>query len=121
MQEYQIIFYKTADGYSPVLNWMEELREKNSRDSRVQLTQLDSKLKILQQCGTRALKDPVKHIDGKIWEIRPGKNRVLLFMWTESKIVLLHQFRKKGKKAPPREICKAQKEREDWLRRNRDE
>lgn len=95
MQEYQIIFYKTADGYSPVLNWMEELREKNSRDSRVQLTQLDSKLKILQQCGTRALKDSVKHIDGKIWEIRPGKNRVLLFMWTESKIVLLHQFRKK--------------------------
>lgn len=121
MQEYQIIFYETANGCSPVLDWIEELREKDSKDSRAQLTQLDSKLKILRKYGTRAPKDSVEHIDGKIWEIRPGNNRVFLFMWEGSNIVLLHQFRKKGKKAPPREICKAQKEREDWLGRNRDE
>ena len=31
----------------------------------------------------------VKHIDGEIWELRPGDDRVLFAAWIENKFILL--------------------------------
>ena len=58
-----------------------------------------------------------KRIDEDIWELRPGNNRVLYFFCRENTFVLLHHFRKKTKKTPRREIEKAKRERDDYLRR----
>ena len=52
-----------------------------------------------------------------IWEITPGVNRVLLFLWDGNKYVLLSYFRKTTAKTPRREIKKAEQRRKDWLER----
>ncbi|MDZ5724784.1 type II toxin-antitoxin system RelE/ParE family toxin [Acetobacterium sp. K1/6] len=38
---------------------------------------------------------PVKHIDGDIWELRPLADRIFFFYWKDNTFVLLHYFHKK--------------------------
>ena len=52
-----------------------------------------------------------------IWELRPGRNRVLFFYHKDDTYVLLHHFLKKTQKTPRREIEKAKSERNDWITR----
>lgn len=115
----KIIFYKDKNGYSQISEWLKELRNgyKTNKNKRVQLEQFKTKITYLEQYGTRASRDTVKHIDEDIWEIRPGDNRILFFTYIDNKIVLLHQFRKKSKKTPKDEIAKAKRERDDWKER----
>ena len=59
-----------------------------------------------------------KYLDGEIWELRPGNNRVLYFYYEKNTFVLLHMFRKKTQKTPKAEIEKAHKECTDFKSRN---
>lgn len=60
----------------------------------------------------------MKQIDGDIWELRPGNNRVFYFFYDEGgRFVLLHHFMKKTKKTPKREIERAKSERDDYKAR----
>ncbi|MDO5564964.1 MAG: type II toxin-antitoxin system RelE/ParE family toxin [Eubacteriales bacterium] len=61
--------------------------------------------------------DVAHQIDGDIWELIPGKNRI--FYFKDNKFVLLHQFVKKTNKTPTREIEKAKNERDDYIKRNK--
>ena len=58
-----------------------------------------------------------KHLEEDIWELRPGRNRVLFFYHKDDTYVLLHHFLKKTQKTPRREIEKAKSERNDWITR----
>ena len=74
-------------------------------------------IQLLEDNGTRLNENITKHLDGDIWELRPGNNRVLYFYFKDDTFVLLHQFRKKTQKTPKREIERAKAERYDYLRR----
>lgn len=50
----------------------------------------------------------VKHISGKIWELRPLRNRILFFYYDGEQIILLTHFIKKTQKTPKWEITKAE-------------
>jgi phage-related protein len=94
---YTIIFYEDKNGHSELLEFVEMLNKKalTSKNERIMLKQIRFHINILEQLGSRAGEPFVKHIQDKVWEIRPGNNRVLFFSWIENKIVLLHHFRKK--------------------------
>jgi phage-related protein len=117
---YTIIFYEDKNGHSELLEFVEMLNKKalTSKNERIMLKQIRFHINILEQLGSRAGEPFVKHIQDKVWEIRPGNNRVLFFSWIENKIVLLHHFRKKTNKTPKKEIEKAIKEINDWKERN---
>lgn len=53
----------------------------------------------------------------KVWELRPGNNRVLYFFHKDNSYVLLSIFIKETQKTPSREIEKAKAMRDDWLTR----
>lgn len=72
----------------------------------------------LEEKGTNAGFNFVDKLTEDIWEITPGVNRILLFAWEGNRFVLLSHFRKKGRKAPPSEIRKAELRRIDWLQRH---
>lgn len=116
---FDIEFYSKADGSSDLVDFMEDLRLKagSSKDARIQLKQIMLYIQLLQDHGTRLGENITKHLDEDIWELRPGDNRVLYFYHKGNTFVLLHQFRKKTQKTPPREIEKAKTERDDWVRR----
>ena len=68
---YSIHFYKDKHGNSPVKDYIENLAQKNDKDSRIKLTKIRDYLKVLSEYGTRAGEPYVKHLDGDIWELRP--------------------------------------------------
>ena len=114
---YDIYFYKDRNGNEPVAQYIENLAKKNTKDSRIKLNKIRDYIKILQEFGTRAGEPFVKHIDGDIWELRPLSDRILFIGWINGSFVLLHQFIKKTKKTPLREIEKAKREIEDIKKR----
>ena len=118
---YKIDFYRDKNGRSDVLEFITTLRQKlpNSKDARIQYTQLIQQMQLLEDNGTRLPANITKHIDEDIWELRPGNNRVLYFFYQNHTFVLLHQFRKKTQKTPKREIEKAKSERDDYLSRKK--
>lgn len=63
----------------------------------------------------------VKHVEGKIWELRRASNgmiyRLLYFFFTGRNIVLVHGFQKKGQKTPRREIEVANVRMDDFVKR----
>lgn len=114
---HRIYFYKDKDGKEPVAEYLTELASKNDKDSRIKLGKIRDYIKTLSEHGTQAGEPYVKHLEGKIWELRPLRDRILFVGWTDGGYVLLHQFMKKTRKTPKREIEKAKKELADLTER----
>lgn len=116
---YTIEFYETSKGTSDVWDFLEDLRLKSatSKDARVQYNQMLFCIDLLSKNGTRMPEKITKNIDENIWELRPGNNRVFYFYHCNNTFVLLHHFRKKSMKTPSREIERAKRERDDYIKR----
>lgn len=116
---YTVEFYEKANGESELWDFLENLRAKadTSKDARIQLKQISLYIQLLENNGTRLPDNITKHIGDDIWELRPGNNRIFYFYFENDTFVLLHQFHKKTKKTPRREIEKAKSERDDYLSR----
>jgi phage-related protein len=120
---FQIVFYEDENGKSDVEESIDNLLAKAStnKDARIQLDQIEYALNRLEEKGTLAGYNFFDKLTDDIWEITPGINRVLFFMWDGNKLVLLSHFRKKTQKTPIREIKKAELRRKDWLNRHEKE
>ena len=105
----EIIFYMDKNGNEPIPQYMRELAAKTDKDSRIKLNKILEYIEILAEHGTRVGVPYVKHLEGDIWELRPGNVRIL-FTLLPNGYVLLHNFIKKTQKTPRREIDKAKKE-----------
>ncbi|MCR5695079.1 MAG: type II toxin-antitoxin system RelE/ParE family toxin [Clostridia bacterium] len=118
---YNVIFYEDKNGYSELYNDLMELakRSSNDKDARIQFKQITYYIELLKHKGTRLTENITKHLQGEIWELRPGSNRVLYFYFENDTYVLLHMFKKKTRKTPRSELEKAIKECNDYKERNR--
>ncbi|MBR1656960.1 MAG: type II toxin-antitoxin system RelE/ParE family toxin [Synergistaceae bacterium] len=114
---YKIIFYETPNGESDVRDFFDNLFHTKGKDARIQYEQFFMQVELLKKRGTNLPENITKHIDEDIWELRPGHNRIFYFCWLDDTFVLLHHFRKTTQKTPRREIEKAKRERDDYLRR----
>ena len=117
---YNIYFYQDKNGHQPVLEYIQNLKKRNNKDSRIKLNKINDYITILGRFGTRAEEPYIKHIDGEIWELRPLRDRILFVAWHNGDFVLLHQFMKKTQKTPLREFQKAKNEYSDLLERGFD-
>ncbi|EJW13780.1 type II toxin-antitoxin system RelE/ParE family toxin [Paenibacillus alvei] len=117
---YDVVLYEDARGESPMDHFITVLNKKAETDkkARILLKKVYYTIELLQYKGTRAGEKFTKQIDGKLWELRPDDHRVFFFLWNGNHIVLLHAFRKQGKKTPDLEIAKAQAEMNDWIERH---
>lgn len=116
---YNIEFYETSDGHSEIRDFLESLRLKagSVKDARVQYGQAVRQIQLLQNNGTDLPNEIVRHIEGKLWELRPGNNRIFFFYYDKGTFVLLHQYRKKSQKTPIKEIIRARTEINDYVKR----
>ena len=117
--EYEIEFYEDSDGHSDIEDFLNVLATKatKSKNARIQFRQISLYIELLAKNGSTLSEDIMKHLEEEIWELRPGKNRVLYFFYRNNKYVLLHHFVKKTQKTPKREIKKAKKEMKDYIER----
>ncbi len=100
--EYKVKFYKNVKtGQSPVLEYIEELKDKEG-------AKIFKYIEFLR-VNKGYLDEPYsKHIKGKIRELRVdfGRNRhrIFYFVFIKKTIILLHAFLKKTAKTPVSEI-----------------
>lgn len=112
---WNIIFYEKEDGTAPVQEFLSSLPVKHHAKA---LRDID----VLEKYGTALTEPHVKHIKGKLWELRIKSasdiSRIFYFVSIGKDIVLLHGFVKKTQKTPNREIETANTYLNDYQRRN---
>jgi phage-related protein len=113
-REWEIIYYTDEHNVSPVEEFLQGLDLKTQ-------ARFDWSIERLRQLNVHAREPLVKHIEGKIWELRRSSDgnifRLLYFFYTGRQIVFLHGFAKKTQKTPRREIDTAQRRLDDFIKR----
>jgi phage-related protein len=104
--KYKIKFYEDEGaGESPVLNYIENLSEKEQ-------AKIYKYIDFLRVNGGYLEEPYSKHIKGKIRELRidfsGNRHRIFYFAFIKKNIILLHAFLKKTDKTPLSEIQKAE-------------
>lgn len=116
MGEYTCIFFETADGESPVEEFIESL-DTETQDKFI------IKQQLLQDIGPQLCYPHTDHLGEGILELRfkgkEGQVRILFFFFYGKRIILTHGFVKKTEKTPRKEIKIAQERRKDFLTRNK--
>lgn len=106
---YHVHYYKDKNGNCPIADYINELKGKHDKDSRIKLQKIYEYLVYLRKEGKQAGEPYVKRLDGEIWELRPLRDRFLFATWDGKSFILLHRFMKKTRKTPPGEIKQAKR------------
>lgn len=111
---YQIIYYTTERGDSPVENFLETL------DRKV-FTKVAAFIGYLAEKGTNLHRPYSDHVKGAIRELRisfaHNEMRVLYFFQFKEQVVLLHGFLKKDQQLKKSDIELAERRMFEWLHR----
>lgn len=105
---YEIEFFEDKNGHSEIADLLRTLKEqgKSNKESRINLNKIIAYMDLLEEKGTRIGEPVTKHLDGKIWELRPLKNRILYAYYRENKFIMLHYFIKKRRKLLKKKLIK---------------
>ena len=110
----EIQFYKDEMGRVPIEDFLDKL------DIKMRQKMLRS-IQALQEMGISLRMPLSESLEDGIFELRAkvGSNisRVMYFFVVGNRAVLTHGFVKKTQKTPPRELEKAKKIRDDYMRR----
>ncbi|TDL95536.1 type II toxin-antitoxin system RelE/ParE family toxin [Macrococcus carouselicus] len=111
--KWKIDIYRKENGEEPVRNFLDSLP--NKERAKVLRT-----FQLLEEFGTSLGMPHRRHIDEDIYELRTvlGNNifRVFHFHYKEGTFILLNGFRKKTNKTPTKEIERAKRYRDDYLK-----
>ncbi len=109
-----VLFYIEDNGRSPIEEFVLGQNERTQARLRWSIEQLRAR-------NISAREPLVKHVQGKLYELRVESQanayRVLYFIFTSRRIVLLHGFQKKTQKTPSREIAVAVKRMRRFIER----
>lgn len=115
---YNVVFYKDKNGKSEIEDYLLKLQKKKDKDSRIKFNKITAYIDMLLKHGTSIGEPYIKHLDSDIWELRPLRDRILFAYWDNNRFVLLSVFMKQTQKTPQREIEKAKRYLEDFIRRS---
>lgn len=105
---WSIVFYTDQRGNCPPLEFINHLQV-------LEQAKIRNALRLLREFGTGLGMPHARHIQGKLWELRPGGVRLFYFAYIQDQFVILHGYRKQSMKAPQREITIALRRMEELL------
>ena len=112
---FQIEFYETKEGKTPVTDFLDSLDAKMA-------AKLIGMMELLNEKGTTLRLPYSEHLEDGIFELRcqSGSDitRTLYFFYTGKRIVITNGFVKKTQKTPQKELTLAKYRRADWISRN---
>jgi len=105
-----IEFYTDVRGKSPVLEYINELPDRERARVR-------NHLRLLQEFETKLGMPHARSLTEHkpLWELRAGAIRLFYFAHTGRRFIILHGFRKKGRKTPQRHIAAAERHKANFL------
>jgi len=92
----KVTFFRTASSRSPVLEYIQNL----TKPERARVLEA---LEQVEQRGLEAVRVEFRQIDGKLWEIKVGSHRVFYVIIERDEMVLLHAYKKQGRRLPIKE------------------
>src|SRR5437588_4912805 len=96
-----VVFFVDEKGSSPIREFLQSLDLKTQARFAWSIEQLRIR-------NVRAQEPLVRHLDGKLWELREESStniyRLLYFFFSGRRIVFVHGFQKKTQKTPRHEI-----------------
>lgn len=113
-QEWNIIYYETEDGYSEVFEYVDKLKASNKAKIFSWISILEEKGPLLTRPYSDLLRDGIHELRVKL---SGNQIRILYFFCYKEFIVLTNKFIKNTDKVPEKEINKALKCKEDFLKR----
>lgn len=114
---FKITFFKDANGVSEVQEYLRDLNEKKNKNknARIHFQKIIAYMRMLEEKGVSMGTPYTKHLDGKIWELRPLDDRIMYAYVENDNYVILSCFKKKTRKTPKREIERAKRSLELYL------
>jgi Phage-related protein len=113
---WNVVMYSKENGDIPVKEFLDGLPAKHRAKAFWEI-------ELLEEFGSALGMPYVRHIDGKLWELRikfaSDISRIFYFVPIEHTIMLLHGFTKKSQKTPDQEISTARSNLTDYERRER--
>ncbi len=113
-QPWDIAFYVDRSGRCPVTEFLQRLAVSDR-------TRIARYFQLLHEFGPMLAMPHARHIEGKLWELRPDAYRILYVIVSGRQCVLLHAFRKKTQETPRQEIALALRRLADYLYREGEE
>ena len=114
MEEFEIVFYKTASGDTPVEDFLDSLNDKMR-------AKMLLSIRIIKEYGFMTRLPYSEELEDGIFELRAKAgsdiSRILYFFVLGRRIVLTNGFIKKTQKTPRSEIERAKRYRADFLKR----
>jgi phage-related protein len=92
----RIIHFKQSSGREPVRDYILSLPKKDAASVTVALEDIEEN-------GLNGTVVTLKPIEGKLWEIKLPVHRIFYVIISGATMVLLHAFKKEGKKTPIKE------------------
>lgn len=116
MRNYRVEYYETAQGISPLAEFLNSTNHKLA-------VKINGEIALLEEFGPQLRKPYSKYLAEGLFELRAihatSIARVPYFFEPDRRIVLTHGFIKKQRKTPSAEIDRAIRYRTDWERRHR--
>jgi phage-related protein len=94
---WHVVFYTTPSGRSPVLEYVNAL-------SVLEQVEVRNAVRLLEEYGIKLGMPEARHVQGKLWELRPTAHRLLYFAHVEHTFVILHAFHKQTNKTPKQDL-----------------
>ena len=107
-ESWSVAFYVGSSGRSPVTEYLASI-------SLAERAKVARYLELLREFGPSLAMPQARHIEGKLWELRPDAHRLFYAMLSERRCIVLHAFRKTSRKAPRREIEQALRRLDDFI------
>lgn len=111
-QNWTIEYYTDTHNRAPALEFIDGLPKS---EQAIVLRYVD----LLAEFGISLGMPHARHIDGRIWELRPSAERIFYAAISGRRFIILHGYRKKSNKTPPAEIQIAKARWDDFLEREK--
>lgn len=111
--KWRVVFYTTR-GQSPIEVFLNDL-------SAAERAAAAESFRLLQEFGVLLGMPHAKHVQGKLWELRPETNRFFYFAYIGRRFVILHAYRKQSRKTPRKELAIAERRLREVLQEGLDD
>lgn len=112
MSEWSIILYARENGRESVYKEIESFGQRD-------FVKVFKSIDLLRNYGKNLSQDRIKHVKGKLWELRIDRVRVFYFPYGNRQFIMLRAFMKKTERTPEREIKLAMRRLADYVSRSR--
>jgi phage-related protein len=114
---WNIFFYETATGKSPIKKFLDTLPIKAQQ-------KVLAYINLLSEHGTKLPSNYIEKVRGSIWALRPefGGNeyRFFLFRMGGNDIIIVHAILKNTRRLLPNDINTAEKRMNEWIQRKKE-